>query len=63
MATILIYFLKPDLRQCSRALNELYMVTKTSMTKMPSRLACKRRGHFTAISVSMPKITFKGRQK
>ena len=58
MATFLMYSSKPVLKQCS-ALNELCMVTKTSMTKMPSRLACKRRG----LSVSMPKLPFKGQQK
>ena len=37
MATFLIYFLKPVLKQCS-ALNELYMVTKTSMEKCSAHM-------------------------
>ena len=37
MATFLIYFLNPVLKQCS-ALNELYMVTKTSMEKCSAHM-------------------------
>ena len=37
MATFLIYFLKPVLRQCS-ALTELYMVTNTSMEKCSAHM-------------------------